>query len=70
MDYLNSLFNKFLPFMKKVFGISNVNPGKTVDLGGVDERFSGDAEVEPVSHTIDNADFGSKIETKRSEDSG
>ena len=70
MDYLSSLFNKLLPFMKKVFGISNVKPGRTVDLGGVDERFSGDAEVGQVSHTIDNSDFGSEIETKRSEDSG
>ena len=70
MDYLSSLFNKFLPFMKKVFGISNINPGSTVDLGGVDERFSGDAEAGQVSHTMDNSDFGSEIETERSGDSG
>ena len=65
--------------VKRVFGIekpditttettdtSDIKPGDTVDLNGVGDRFSGESNVDSVSHSTDEEGYETRFDTDRS----
>ena len=73
---LGRLLQNIANSVKRVFGIetpditttettntSDIKPGDTVDLNGVGDRFSGESNVDSVSHSIEEKGYETEFDT-------
>ena len=76
---LSRLLRNIADSIKRVFGIekpdltatestdtSGIKTGDTVDLNGVGDRFSGESNVDAVSHSTDEEGYEVDIDTDKS----
>lgn len=76
---LGRLLRNIANSVKRVFGIEepdvttaettdtqDINPGETIDVDGVGDRFSGESNVDSVSHSTDEEGYETGFDTDRS----
>ena len=68
MSLLSDLYLKLKLLLAKLLGFSRVESGDTVDLSGVDGRYSGEPVVNPTRHNTEGAEYNSDVKTERSGD--